>query len=107
MKIHRIEDMVGGWFIGNFVPSVMETEKFEVGYKLHLAGEKWDAHYHKEADEITFLIRGRMIIQGKELKSGDIFVIDRYEIADPVFLEDCEVVIVKSPSVTGDKYTLN
>ena len=76
MKIHRIEEMIGGWFIGNFEPSALKAEQFEVGYKLHPAGEKWYAHYHKEADEITFLLRGRMIIQGKELKSGDVFVIN-------------------------------
>ena len=106
MKIHRIEEMTGGWFIGNFEPSAFKTNQFEVGYKLHLAGEKWDAHYHKEADEVTFLLRGRMIIQGKELKSGDVFVINRYEVADPVFLEDCEVIVVKTPSVICDKYTV-
>jgi hypothetical protein len=106
MKIHRIEEMVGGWFIGDFDPAAFKSKQFEVGYKFHPAGEKWDAHYHKEADEITFLLRGRMIIQGQELKSGDVFVINKYEVADPVFLEDCEVVVIKTPSVVGDKYTV-
>lgn len=106
MKIHRIEEMISGWFIGNFDPSALKTDQFEVGYKLHTAGERWDAHYHKEADEITFLLRGRMIIQGQELKSGDVFVINKYEVADPVFLEDCEVIVIKTPSVIGDKYTV-
>jgi hypothetical protein len=47
-----------------------------------------------------------MIIQGRELNSGDIFTIPKYEIADPIFLEECEVIIVKLPSVIGDKYLI-
>ena len=38
-----------------------------------------------EADEINFLFKGKMIIQGQELNEGDIFVIKKYEIADPIF----------------------
>jgi quercetin dioxygenase-like cupin family protein len=106
MKKFRIEDMKGGWFLGDFEPSVLKTKDFEVGYKYHPAGEKWDVHYHKEAEEITFLLRGRMKIQDQELVSGDIFVIPKWEVADPVFLEDCEVIVIKTPSVIGDKYTL-
>jgi quercetin dioxygenase-like cupin family protein len=106
MKKFRIEDMKGGWFLGDFEPSVLKTKDFEVGYKYHPAGEKWDVHYHKEAEEITFLLRGRMKIQDQELVSGDIFVIPKWEVADPVFLEDCEVIVIKTPSVIGDKYTM-
>ena len=106
MEIKRIEDMIGGWFIGNFEPSVLKTSDFEVGYKFHPKGEKWDKHYHKKALEITYLIRGKMKIQDKVLTSGDIFTIFPYELADPVFLEDCEVIIVKMPSVVGDKYNI-
>ena len=106
MIVRRIEDMKGGWYIGNFEPSIFRTSEFEVGHKIHPKGDKWDSHYHKEADEITFLIRGKMVIQGRELISGDIFMISKYEIADPIFLEECEVIIVKFPSVIGDKYII-
>jgi hypothetical protein len=45
-----------------------------------------------------------MIIQDKELNSGDVFVFTPGEIADPIFLEDCTVLVVKIPSIPGDKY---
>ena len=45
-----------------------------------------------------------MKICDEELTSGDIFIIYPGEISDPVFLEDCEIICVKSPSVPGDKY---
>lgn len=104
MNITKLKDYTRGWLIGNFEPSILRTEDFEVGVLTHKKGENWPAHYHKESIEYNVLISGRMIIQGKELNSGDVFVFDKNEIADPVFLEDCVVVCVKVPSIPSDKY---
>ena len=98
--------MKGGWFVGNFEPTAYKTDQFEVSYKTHPKGDKWDAHYHIEAVEINYLIRGKMTIQGRELAAGDVFVLNSYEVADPEFLEDCELIVVKTPSVLGDKYSV-
>jgi quercetin dioxygenase-like cupin family protein len=106
MDIVKMKDMVGGWFVGNFEPTVYKTSEFEVCFKEHTAGEKWDKHYHKLGTEINYLVEGKMIIQNKELNTGDIFIIYPNEIADPIFLEDCKVLIVKTPSITGDKYVI-
>jgi hypothetical protein len=106
MKIYKDSNMHRGWFIGDFEPSVLRTTEFEVGVLRHKKDEKWKAHYHKEASEYNYLIEGEMIIQGQLLKAGDIFVIDKYEIADPIFLTDCTVVVVKNPSLPQDKYTV-
>ena len=99
-----MKDMKGGWYVGDFSPTAYRTKDFEVSYKLHPKGENWDTHYHKKADEINFLVSGKMIIQGQTLSAGDIFVIKRYEIADPTFLDDCYIVCVKTVSDTADKY---
>lgn len=106
MEIHKISDFIGGWYVGDFNPSCFVTKDFEICYKKHLAGEEWPIHYHKEADEINFLRSGKMIIQGKELVGGDIFILRKNEIADPIFLENCEVFIVKTPSVKDDKFII-
>ena len=98
--------MTGGWYAGDFNPVAYRTKDFEICYKKHVKGEEWSKHFHKEADEINYLRSGRMLIQGKELVSGDIFILRKNEVADPVFLEDCEVFIVKTPSVPGDKFIL-
>lgn len=103
MEIHKLKDMMGGWFVGNFEPSVFKTEKFEVGIKHHYKGEQYEKHYHKESTEINYLFKGKMIIQNRELVSGDIFIISPYEVSDPIFLEDCTVVVVKTPSSPKDK----
>jgi quercetin dioxygenase-like cupin family protein len=106
MQVFKSTEMKNGWFIGNFEPSVLWTPEFEVGVLKHSKGEIWKAHYHKAATEYNYLVSGEMTIQGRHLTSGDIFVLDRYEVADPDFLTDCTVVVVKTPSDPKDKYTV-
>ena len=107
MKIDRIENMKGGWFVGNFFPTVFQTENVEVSYKKHLKGESWDIHYHEKVTEVNLLIKGSMVLQNKKLISGDIFTLDPLEIADPEFLEDCEIVCVKLPGIANDKISVS
>lgn len=104
MIVDRMDRMIRGWFIGNFEPTILKTPDFEVGYLRHAKGEQWDAHYHVHSIEYNYLIRGSMIIQGKLLKAGDLFVLDKGEVADPEFLEDCELICVKVPSIPSDKH---
>lgn len=99
MKILNISDMIGGWFVGNFEPTAHKTDQFEVSYKLHPKGQEWDVHYHTTVTEINYIIRGKMRLQGRELKEGDIFILEPYEIADPEFLIDTEIICVKTPSI--------
>jgi hypothetical protein len=106
MKIDNIKNFTEGWFIGNFEPSILKTNLFEVCYKKHYKDEQWPIHYHKIATEINYLIKGSMIIQGKQFQQGDIFTIYPNEIADPTFLEDCDLIVVKIPSIQGDKYNI-
>ena len=103
MKIFKLNEMTQGWYAGNFEPSAFETDLFEACCRIHPKGEVWDVHYHEYITEINLLVKGKMIIQNKNLKSGDIFVIEPYEIANPEFLEDCTIVCIKTPCVIGDK----
>lgn len=103
MKIYNFEDMIGGWFVGNFSPTAYEA-KFEVCYKQHKKDEKWDTHYHKKATEINLLISGKMMINNIVINAGQIFVIEPYYVSSPIFLEDCSLVIVKTVSDKNDKY---
>jgi hypothetical protein len=103
MIIKRIEDMKSGWFVGGFEPTAYYTKEFEVNYRVHPAGQNWDMHYHSKVTEINLLIKGKMTMQGKELNSGDIFIIEPWEITDPIFIEDCELICVKLPSENDKK----
>jgi quercetin dioxygenase-like cupin family protein len=98
--------MKRGWFIGNFVPSVLKTNRFEVGYRKHRRGESWPAHIHRKTEEINYLVRGEMLVNGMKYTAGEIFVIGKGEAARPEFLEDCELVVVKIPSLPKDKHEI-
>lgn len=106
MKVSRIEDYTRGWFVGNFEPSCFNTKNFEVGLLNHKKGEYWPSHTHKVATEINLLIEGEMTIQNRKLLSGDVFILEPNEIADPIFLTDCKLVVIKTPSLPNDKYNL-
>jgi quercetin dioxygenase-like cupin family protein len=102
--IKRIEDFTRGWLIGDFEPSLVRTKDFEVGILTHKKDEVWPKHYHKLADEYNLLVKGKMTVNDIELNTGDVFVIEKGEVAQPKFLEDCTVLVIKVPSVIGDKY---
>ena len=93
--------------MGNFVPSVYQTEGFEVGIKEHKQDEDWPRHYQKVATEYNVLIKGLMEIElGEKSYSvwpGDIFIFEAGEVAKPHFLTNCTVVCVKVPSIPLDK----
>jgi quercetin dioxygenase-like cupin family protein len=100
----NIKDMVRGWFIGDFEPSVFKTKDFEVGLMHHKKNEEPDLHYHKIITEYNVVISGRMRFEDRILSDGDIFEIAPNQINDLEFLEDTTIVCVKVPSVTNDKY---
>lgn len=104
MKTYKLNDMKMGWFIGAFAPAVIQTEGFEVGYTTHKKDEYRAPHFHKEATEITLVISGELLINDYKFIPGDIFVISPEEVARPKFLTDVSVVVIKIPSVLGDKY---
>lgn len=106
MKTAKLNNMWRGWFIGNFEPSVLKTDQFEVALLSHKKGEIWQKHYHAIATEYNLLISGKMTICGTLIESGDIFILEPYELSEPVFHEDCLIVCVKTPSLPKDKYEI-
>jgi quercetin dioxygenase-like cupin family protein len=104
MQKFRIENMKRGWFIGDFEPAALKTNFFEVGFGHHKKGDRWDKHYHKLATEITLVIKGKVQINNDIFIEGDIFVIEKNEIVEPLFLEETNYVVVKTISDKNDKY---
>ena len=106
MKIYNIKNMSGGWFVGNFSPAAYNSKDFEICYKFHAKGEYWDPHFHKIITEITLVVSGIIKINDLIFKNGDIFVIEPEETVYPEFIEDCELIVIKTPSIPGDKYII-
>tara|TARA_B100000780_G_C21105031_1_gene446152 strand:+ start:236 stop:568 length:333 start_codon:yes stop_codon:yes gene_type:complete len=104
MKKHNLDDMIGGWFIGNFEPSLFKTNDVEVAVKNYKAGDAEEAHYHKLATEYTVILKGKVIMMDIEYKQGDILIIPPMESTDFLALTDVSTVVVKIPGASNDKY---
>ncbi|EMZ40738.1 MULTISPECIES: hypothetical protein [Helicobacter] len=104
MQLYSLDSMIRGWFVGDFTPSVIQTKDFEVGIKYYKKGDYEECHTHKIATEITVIVTGSVRMKGKEYKQGDIIVIEPNESSDFLALSDCITAVVKTPSVTNDKY---
>jgi hypothetical protein len=99
-----LKDMVGGWMVGDFDPTVIRTTACEVACKHYRAGDREAAHVHKIATELTLIAAGRVQMNGRTYTSGDIIVLEPGEATDFHALEASTTVVVKMPSVAGDKY---
>ena len=104
MKHDHLEKMVKGWFVGAFNPTAYSTEACEVAVKQYYAGEKESAHYHKIATEITLILNGEVLMNGSKWRDGDIITLSPGEITDFEAITDTTTIVVKTPSVLGDKY---
>jgi len=104
MKLHKLKDMIGGWFVGNFTPSALKTNVVEVAVKEYAAGDVENEHYHKIATEVTVIVEGEVEMKGVKYNSGDILVIDPNESTDFKALTKVINVVVKIPGANNDKY---
>jgi len=105
LRTAKLEDMVKGWFIGDFEPSLCRTEDVEVAVKRYRRGDSEALHHHKVATEYTVIIAGRVAMNGVEYGAGDIVVMEPGEATDFACLEDGTVnVVVKLPGASDDKY---
>ncbi len=104
MQKFKLSDMVGGWFVGDFLPTAFSTSACEVCYKKHKKGEPWPRHYHAIATEINYVIRGWICINGILFTKGEIFVIEPREVTQAEFRSDCELIVVKVPGALNDKF---
>lgn len=105
MKTAKLEDMIKGWFVGNFEPTLLKTNDVEVAVKSYKKGDYENRHYHKIATEITVVTAGRVKMNGIEYNKGDIIVIEPMESTDFECLEDdTQNVVVKYPGANNDKY---
>lgn len=104
MKVENLNDMVKGWFVGNFEPSIYKTNTCEVGVKSYIKGDYEKKHFHKIAKEITVIVKGKVRMFNREFCEGDIIVIEPGEVTDFEAIEDTVNVVVKLPGANNDKY---
>ena len=106
MKEFRIEDMVKGWFVGDFEPAALRTAGCEVAFKAYRGGDTEPKHIHKIATEITVVVSGLIKMNGKRYIANSIIVIEPGEVVEFRAIFNSETICVKIPSVKGDKYDI-
>ena len=103
---HQLDDMVRGWFIGDFDPVAHRSGEVEVAIKHYRAGDAEPRHVHKISTELTAVISGNVRMNGRELGAGEILTLEPGEPCDFLAVSDAVVVAVKVPAAKDDKYLL-
>ena len=104
MKKLKLDKMTRGWFVGDFEPNAFKSKDCEVGYRHYKAGDQEEAHVHKVATELTLITSGVVEMNKKKYGVGDIVVVSPGEVVKFRAVTDATNVVVKIPSVKGDKY---
>ena len=104
MTNHKLEDMIKGWFVGSFSPTAYKTEACEVAVKNYVNGDSEAPHYHKIATELTIIAVGKVKMFDSIYSTGDIIVVEPFDSTSFEALQDTITVVIKTPSITGDKY---
>lgn len=103
MKRYSLDGMVGGWFIGNFEPSIFASQDFEICLKRYKKGDVEPAHFQHVATEYTLVVSGIIRMGLMEFRENEIVEIPPLEIADFESITDSIVVAIKTPSMPSDK----
>ena len=104
MKHDELNNMIKGWFVGDFEPTMLKTSDVEVGVKRYIAGDYEEFHHHRIATELTCIISGKVKMNGVTYSEGSIITINPTEGTDFEALTDVVNVVVKYPGATNDKY---
>lgn len=94
----NLKDFHRGWFIGNFEPSLVRTEDFEIAVQEHKKGDIIDPHYQLTATEYNCVLFGSILVNNTILSKGDFFIFKPMEPCNIKIIEDVTILCVKMPS---------
>lgn len=90
--------------VGDFEPACFRTAACEVACKHYAAGDREPAHVHRIAAELTLIVSGEVRMNGRRFTAGDIVMLDPGEPTDFEAVTAVTTMVVKMPSVRGDKF---
>ncbi len=103
-EIFFLHDMIKGWFVGNFEPTVFKTTDVEVGIKFYQSGDYEKSHHHKIATEITVVQKGIVEMNGVQYGEGAIIKLGHGVSTDFKAITDVTTIVLKIPAANDDKY---
>jgi dTDP-glucose pyrophosphorylase len=104
MKKFNLQNYTKGWLVGDFEPNLFGSKDIEVALKRYEQGTKELAHEHRLATEYTIVINGVFRMNDQIIGKNDIIQVEPNEMVEFECLHSGETLVIKSPSVMGDKY---
>lgn len=104
MEKFFLKDFFRGWIVGNFEPALFKTKDIEVAIQSYHAGDEEPKHYHKVGTEISLLVSGSAMFNNEIINAGEGVVIEPKRSNIFRAITDCQVLVIKYPSDTKDKY---
>lgn len=104
MKHFLLQDMIKGWFVGDFDKVASRTAACEVAVKYYKVGDNEPLHHHRVATEITVVVSGSVRMCNRFWGTGDVIVLEPNDATSFEALADSVTVVVKLPSLPGDKF---
>jgi quercetin dioxygenase-like cupin family protein len=104
MEKNNLNNFIKGWIIGNFEPTLLNTENFEIAIKRYSKGDYEKKHHHKISTEYTIIVEGEVEMNNIAFKKNDIIIIKPNEGTDFKCVTDVTTVVIKTPSSKNDKY---
>lgn len=107
MQLENIDNFTKGWLIGDFSPSLFNSKDIEIAVKYYKSGDIEQSHVHKIVTEYTAILTGIVIMNGTVYHPKEIIKINPNESTDFECLQDAITLVIKTPSITSDKYLCN
>jgi hypothetical protein len=104
MQRYDLKDFTGGWVAGHFEPSLMKMKDAEVAIKRYKQWHREPKHVHNLANELTIIVEGTVLMNNHIYGKDSIILINAGEATDFFTLTDVVTCVIKSPSVSDDKY---
>lgn len=104
LSLHPLGEFKGGWFVGDFSPTLFPAQAVEIAVKYYKAGDFEAAHVHRVATEFTVITSGRVRMNGIEIGPGTVVRVPPGCATDFSALTDVCTAVVKLPCVRGDKF---
>jgi uncharacterized cupin superfamily protein len=104
VETFSLDNMINGWFVGNFEPTVFGTNDVEVAVKNYQPGDYEKSHHHKIATEITVVQKGTVEMNGVRYSDGAIIKLAPGVSTDFTAITEATTVVVKIPGANNDKY---
>ena len=103
MKYDNIKNYHRGWVIGDFTPSIFKEKDFEICITDHKKDEETQPHYHTSSTEINIILEGECVVNKRNLSKDDIFIYEKNDVSDVIFIQDTRLAVIRIPSAPNDK----